>query len=160
MISPGIDGIISCKASGPGPGLIYNLGNQVLDDNRRFYPIFSCDDFYWQDRFSLWRQRRFRRIRNCFWSCSFFKLLAQVIVFEIGFVLLIPICTLPSMELVLAVWAACFLPSFLSDVRQKPFPTNTAGALSTWFFCHSFSPEFKSGQNIRVEPVCVKLAAG
>ena len=49
---------------------------------------------------------------------GFFEFSAQIVVFKIGLVLLVPGLTLPSMLFFFAVWATCFLPSFLSHCME------------------------------------------
>lgn len=119
------------------PVVADNLGNQVLDDNCWPDPIFCYNDIHWQNRlfvFLIWKRRK---APGCL-LLSFFKFFCQVIIFANSFVFPVPFFTLPSVKLLSASRAACFLPSFLSYIRSEPFAANRARAFSSWIFCHYF----------------------
>jgi hypothetical protein len=68
---------------------------------------------------------------------NYVKLISQIDVFKICFVLPVPFFTLSSMQFILACRTACLLPTYLLRNRLKPFPANTAGTFSTnVFFDH------------------------
>lgn len=75
---------------------------------------------------------------------NYVKLIGQIVIFEICFVLPVPFFTLSSMTFILTCRAARLLPSFLLHTGLKPFPANTAGTFSTDIFCHCI---FSSIQN-------------
>ncbi len=125
-------------------GMADNLGNQILDDNCRFNPIFCCNNFHWQNRGFLCLGSKDRQFPVWLKVLSLFKFFCQIIIFGDSFIFPVPVFTLPSMKLLLASRAACSLPAFLPYIRNKPFSANRARAFSTIIFCHHFSPRFKS----------------
>jgi hypothetical protein len=80
-----------------------------------------------------------RRTRRFFFLFFFdcLELISEIIVFEICFILSVPLLTLSPMKFFATCRTARSLSLFLLGNGLKPLPANTAGAFSTYIFCHS-----------------------
>lgn len=88
-------------------------------------------------RSRLLTSRRPRRFFFLFFFIDCLELISEIIVFEICFILPVPLFTLSPMKFFSTCRTARPLSLFLLSNGLKPFPANTAGTFSTYIFCHT-----------------------
>ena len=111
-------------------GVIADPGNQILDDDGRFYAILRHDN--------IKRERRLCPFLLCGWRLrkGFLNFFCQIIIGIICLVFLVQCFTLPPMKFSPAGRTTGSLAPLLSDIRQKPFSADRTRALSTGILSH------------------------